>query len=279
MDKYVSNGQKAAKDGEKIRMLRRKEEAAHFDMLNLCYNPWGSEEEWRRKYVLYPGFETTENVLVLERNGEWAGGGTAWFREALLKSEKKIVVYCAGDLYVHPAHRGRGVYSAAMRGLNQLAQKKGSVLGFAFPAIYRLPAIALPRYGFVEVFRPMTHVFVVKPEKFFEFLISRAKKAYLPSKFNGIKLKLTVSFDTPKGKQVVTDTFQVEEGQISESEEQPDRGHVDLAIKTEISVLLKIVSSLYLGKGALIISLLAALLRGRVRLRFSTRFVRSFLGM
>ena len=272
------NKDKDAKQGERrIRTLKRGEETAHFDMLNLCYDPWGNKEEWRRRYILYPDFDIAENVVVVEKNGEWAGGGTAWFREALLKNNKEIMVYGAGDLYVHPDHRGIGLYSTAMRSLNQLAQKKGAVLGFAFPSIYRLPTVALPKYGFVEVFYPRTHVFVLNPEKFFHFLISRAKKAYLPEKFNGIKFKLTVSFDTPNGKRSITKTFQVEKGQISESKEVPNKKHVDLAVKTEIGVLLEIVCGFYLGKRALILSLLAALLRGRLRLRFSTRFIRSFL--
>lgn len=279
MDGNVFSREKEAKQGERIRTLKRGEETAHFDMLNLCYDPWGSKEEWRRKYVLHPNFDVTENVVIVEKNGEWAGGGTAWFREALLKNNKKTMVYCAGDLYVHPDHRGRGVYSTAMRSLNQLAQKKGSVLGFAFPSIYRVPEMALPKYGFVRVFYPMTHVFVLNPKKFFQFLISRAKKAYLPEKFNGIKFRLTVSFDTPNGKHAITETFQVEKGQISESKEAPDKEHVDLAIKTEIGVLLKIVCGFYLGKRTLILSLLTALLRGSVRLRFSRRFIRSFLGL
>jgi len=274
------NRGKEAKQGKRrVRTLKRGEGTAHFNMLNLCYEPWGSKEEWERRYILHPDFDVTKNVVIVEENGEWAGGGTAWFRKALLGNNKKIMVYGAGDLYVHPDHRGKGVYSTAMRSLNQLAQKKGAVLGFAFPSIYRLPAVALPKYGFVEVFHPRTHVFALNPNKFFHFLIFRAKKAYLPEKFNGIKFKLTVSFDTPNGKHAITETFQVEKGQISESKEASDKEHVDLAIKTEIGVFLEIVCDFYLGKRTLIISLLAALLRGRLRFRFSLRFIRSFLGL
>lgn len=279
MDGNIFNREKQAKHSVRIRTLKRGEETTHFDTLNLCFDPWGSKEEWRRRYVLHPNFDATENVLIVEENGEWAGGGTAWVRKALLRNNKKIMVYCAGDLYVHPDHRGRGVYSTAMRSLNQLAQKKKVVFGFAFPSIYRLPAMALPKYGFVKVFYPTTYVFVSNPKKFFQFLISRAKKAYLPEKFNGIKFKLTVSFDSPNGKRVITETFQVERGQISESKEASDKERVDLAIRTEIGVLLRIVCGFYFGKKALVFSLLTALLRGQMRLRFSRRFIRSFLGL
>ena len=274
------NRNEDAKHGERrIRTLKRGEETKHFNVLNLCYDPWGSKEEWRRRYVLHPDFDVTENVVIVEENGEWTGGGTAWFRKANLRNNKKVMVYGAGDLYVHPDHRGKGVYSTAMRGLNQLARKKGSVLGFAYPSIHRLPKVALPKYGFFEVLHPRTHVFVLNPKKFFDFLISRAKMAYLPEKFNGIKFKLTVSFDTPNGKHAITETFQVEKGRISESKEAPSKEHVDLTIKTEISVLLKIFSGFYLGKRTLVFFMLEALLRGRLRFRFSTRFIRSFLGL
>lgn len=271
--------EKESKQRERIRTLKRGEETAHFNMLNLCYDPWGSEEEWRRRYVLHPDFDVTENVVIVEKNGEWAGGGTAWFREALLKNNKKIVVYGAGDLYVHPDHRGRGIYSTAMRSLNQLAQKKGAVLGFAFPSIYRIPAIALPKYGFVEVFHPMTHVFVLNPEKFFQFLISRAKKAYFPEKFNGIKFKLTVSFSTPNGRREITEAFMLEKGRILELKGAQDKERIDLTVKTEIGVLLRIVGAFYLGKRSLISPLLAALLKRRLKFRFSLKFLRSFLGL
>ena len=279
MDGNTFNKEKEAKLGERIRTLRLREETAHFEMLNLCFDPWGSRQEWKRRYVLYPDFDVAENVIIVERNGEWAGGGTAWFRQALMKNNKKTMVYCAGDLYVHPDHRGRGVFSTAMLSLNQLAQRKGSALGFAFPPIYSLAAMSLPKYGFVGVFYPMTHVSVLKPKKFFRFLISRAKKAILPEKFNGIKFRLIVSFDTPNGKHVITETFQVERGQISECKDASAKEHVDLAVKTEIGVLLKIVCGFYFGKRVLILSLLSALLRGHVRFRFSTRFIRSFLGL
>lgn len=279
MDRKTLNREKEAKPGVRIRTLRRGEETAHFNMLNLCFDPWGGQEEWKRKYVLYPDFNAAENVVVVEKNGEWAGGGTAWFRQALMKNNKKTMVYCAADLYVHPYYRGRGVYSIAMRSLNQLAQRKEAVLGFVFPSIYRLPAMALPKYGFVEVFHPMTHVFVLHPEKFFKFLMSRAKVAYLPERFNGIKFELTVSFDTPTGKHVITEKFQVENGQLSESKKVPHKEHIDLAVRTEIGVLLKIVSGFYLGKKALILSLLAALVKGRLRFHVSTRFIRLFLGL
>ena len=268
------------KEGENIRTLRQGEETDHFNMLNLCYGPWGSEEEWRRRYALHPDFDATENVVIVEENGEWAGGGTAWFREALLKSNKKIMVYGAGDLYVHPDHRGKGIYSTAMRSLNHLAKKKGVVLGFAYPSIYRLPSMALPKYGFVEVFYPMTHVLVLNPEKFFQFLISRARKAFLSEKFNGLKFKLTVSFDTPKGRYEVTDDFQVEKGQIHESKDAQEKGRMDLTVKAEVGVLLRLVSGFYLEKRrSLLLFVLAALLKRRLKFRFSLRFLKLFLGL
>lgn len=266
------------KSAEKVRTLRPGEETAHFDMLNLCYGPWGAEDEWRRRYVLHPDFSITENVVIVEENDQWAGGGTGWFRRALLKNHP-IMVYGAGDLYVHPDHRGRGIYSTAMRSLNQLAQKKGAVLGFAYPSIYRLPAMALPKYGFVETFYPTTHVLVLNPEKFFKFLVSRARKAFFSEKFNGLKLQLTVSFNTPTGKRRISERFLVENEQIRELQAAEEKGKMDLTAETEASVLLRLVSSFYLGKRGLLLFVISNLFRRRLKIRFSMRFLKIFLGL
>lgn len=279
MNRENSKDKKKIDGKETFRTLRRGEEAPHLNMLNLCYEPWGSEDEWRRRYVLHPDFDITENVVIVEENGEWAGGGTAWLREALLKNDKKITIYGAGDLYVHPDHRGKGIYSTAMRGLNQLAKEKGAILGFAYPSIYRLPAMALPKYGFVEIFYPTTHVRVLNPEKFFQFLISRAKKAFYSEKFNGIKLKITVTFDTPSGKREITEKFRLESGQIHELGEGQEKERMDLAVKTDVGVLLRMVSGFYLGKRTLVFLVLSNLLKRRLKVRFSIRVIKLFLGL
>lgn len=263
---------------ERIRTLKHGEETAHFNMLNLTYDPWGSEEEWKRRYRLHPDFDITENVVIVEKNGQWAGGGTAWFREALLKNNKKIPVYAAGSLYVHPDFRGKGVYSTAMRSLNQLAQKKGAALGFTFPAIYRIVAVALPKYGFVPIFYPTTNVLVLNPDKFFQFLISRAQKTYFPENLNGIKFRLTVSFNTAQDRREISGTFRIENGQIYESRESQDKGHVDLTVKTEIGTLMQIISAFYIGRRALLFRLFSASVMRRLKIRFSMKLFRAFLG-
>jgi len=270
---------KKMKRTETTRTLRKNEGPAHFDMLNLCYAPWGSLEEWTRRYVHHPDFDITENVVVVEESDKWAGGGTGWFREALLKNNKSVRVYGAGDLYVHPDHRGKGIYSTAMKSLNQRAKEKGAALGFAYPSTYRLPAMALPKYGFIEVFYPTTQVLVLNPEKFFKFLTSRAMKAFLPERFNGLRLKLTVSFSTPKGRHEITGRFRVENGQVEELQMTGEKERMDLAIKTEAGILLRLVSDYYLRKRRLLILVLKSLFRRRLSVRFSMKFLKSFLGL
>jgi GNAT superfamily N-acetyltransferase len=265
--------------GENVRALKHGEETAHFNVLNLSFDPWGTEEEWKRRYLLHPDFDVSENVVIVEENGEWAGGGTAWFREALLRSNKTIRVYGAGDLYVHPDHRGKGVYSTAMRSLNQLAQKKGVTLGFAYPAIYRVPSLALPKYGFATILHPMTHVFVLNPEKFFNFLVSRAKKAYFPEKFNGMMFKLRVFFKTPDDTREITRLFRIEKGQLLELNGAQTEGRADLTVKAEVGTLMQTISAFYLRKRALISTVFPSLLKRRLGVRFSVRFLRAFLGL
>jgi GNAT superfamily N-acetyltransferase len=245
-------------------------------MLNICYDPWGTKEEWRMRYVVHPDFDVSENVLVVEQGGQWAGGGAAWFRELILKNNNRIKVYSAGDLYVHPDHRGRGVYSAAMQGLNRLAAERGAILGFAFPSVYRLPATALPRYGFVEVFYPSTYVLVLNPRRFFEFLVARAKTALVPERFDGITFKLTVRFNTSKGQSEITGLFKIEAGKIDELTEGRAVKSVDLTVKVEAGVLLRIMSSFYLRK-KLILLIAANWMKGSLKVRPSLRLVRTLL--
>ena len=64
-----------------IRTLRRGEEKEHLRLLNLCYGYWGDEALWRRRYN-QPGFDPYSNVIVVEEDGKWVGGGTMWFRRA-----------------------------------------------------------------------------------------------------------------------------------------------------------------------------------------------------
>jgi len=277
LNKHLPN-EKEKINAQVIRKLRKGEEKEHFEMLNLCFSPWGSEKEWKRLYVRYPGFDVTKNVIIVEESGEWAGGGTAWFREAFLKNGDQIKVYEAGDLYVHQNHRGKGIYSTAMRTLNELARKRGAVLGFAFPSIYRIPRIALPKYGFVEVFSPITKVLVLNPESFFQFLFDRVERGYLPARFDSIKFTLTLSFQHLKGKYTVSKTFEVNKGVIQESTNLSSMKNVDLKIETDAYVLLRVSSSLYLGKRTLLHALITALLLRRLKFRFSFRFLRMLLG-
>jgi hypothetical protein len=139
--------------------------------------------------------------------------------------------------------------------------------------------MALPKYGFVEVFYPTTQVLVLNPEKFFEFLISRAKKAFFPEKFNRLRFKLTVSFNTPKGRREITGRFQVENGQVQELQATSEKEHMDFAVKTEAGVLLRLVGGYYLGKRRLLIFVLTNLIRRRLRVRLSMKFLKSFLGV
>lgn len=248
-------------------------------MLNLCFEPWGKIEEWKRVYVNFPGFDLTKNVLIVEENGKWVGGGTAWLREAVLKNGKKLLVYLAGDLYVHPDHRGKGIYSIAMKNLNKMASQRGAVLGFAFPSIYRVPTIALPKYGFVGIKYPVTKVHVLNFERFIDFLLLRLTKAYLPKIFDSLKIKLTISFDSLEDKCEANRFFELRGGQFNKITEQTEAiKDFDLMIKTNLSILLKIVSSFYLSKKKFLSVSLIAILRRELKVRFSKKMLKALLG-
>lgn len=260
------------------RTLRKGEENKHFEMLNLCFNPWGSKEEWKKRYTYFPNFDLSKNVVVIEDNGEWAGGGTAWFRDATLKNNKKIMIYGAGDLYVHPNHRRKGIYSTAMQSLNDIARKRGAALGFAFPSIYGLAAIALPKYGFFDVLRPMTKILILNPEKFLQYFISNAQAAMLPPKFNGINIRMIVFFDCYNRKYTANMMFEVKEGRLIHVIDTTTDISSDLTIKADIALLLRILSLFYLRKRVLLAVLLIAWLRRRLKFRISLRFLKLWLG-
>lgn len=257
----------------KVRTLNDGEEKKHLDMLNLAYDKWGNEEDWRKKYV-QPGFSARDNTLVVEESGEWAGGGTAWFREAVLKNDKRLKVYTAGDLYVLPNYRGKGIYSTAMKDLNKMASERGAALAFAFPSIYRVPSLALQKYGFVSVIYPKTYVYTLKPEKFLLYVISEVGKMYFPARFDGMTIKLTVRFDSPQGKRSLSKTFRVEGGTLSETTE-PEK--IDLRVTMSVGTLLRISSMFYLRKRGLFLTVLAALLRRNLGIRFSLSFLKAII--
>ncbi len=258
-----------------VRTLREGEEEKHLEMLNIAFDGWGSEEEWRKKYV-QPEFDPEESVLVVEERGKWAGGGTAWFRDAFLRSGRRIRVYMAGDLYVNPGFRGKGIYSTAMESLNKMASAKGAVLAFAFPSIYRLPSIALPKYGFADVEYPKTRLLVLNPEKFLRYILSNIKEAYLPSVFEGMTVKLTVNFDSTQGRRCVAKTLRIEKGTVSESSETTK---IDLRVTMNAHILLRISSGFYLRKRLPFTLLILAILRRQLGVRFSAKFLRTFLGV
>ncbi len=263
----------------RVRSLRVGEEKKHFEMLNLCFDSWGDWEEWRRRYE-QPDFNLNENVVVVEENNEWMGGGTAWFRDAFVQRDKKTKVYIAGDGYVHPNHRGKGVYSSIMQSLNELARKKGASLGFGFISNYETPFIALPKYGFVDVFYPATKILVLNPDRFMVFLTAQMKEISLPKKFEDLKLKLTISFNVLKKKQEVSKVFEIKNGRLHEVKgDIKNVRNVDLSMKTDIGMLLKIFRYLHFRKKTLFLIAFANFLIGRFRIRCSIRFVKMALGL
>jgi len=266
------------KEERKVRYLRVGEEKKHLEALNSCFNPWGDESEWKRKYTEFPRFNFTKNVIIVEESGEWAGGGTAWFREASLSNNKKLTVYEAGDLYVLPTFRGKGIYSTAMRSLNEMARKRGAALGFAFPNIYHIAATALPKYGFADVFYPITKILLLKPERFFNYFLSRLEEFVFPPKFDDLKIKLIVSFDE-KHDHPVSMMFGVEKGRLKELTSTTEGEKIDLVIKADMGLLTKAFSLFYRRKKILYLHLFFALLCRRLGVRFSLRFLKTFLGI
>ena len=262
----------------KVRNLRRGEEKKHFEILNLCFPSWGSKEKWRKKYS-QEGFDATKDVLIVEENGEWIGGVAVWFREVFLKEGRKAKVYIAGDGYVHPSHRGKGVYSTFMRRSIEVGRKRGASFGFGFISIYSVPFTALPKYGFVDIFYPMTRIFVLNAENFLKYMMKKVQNISVPRKYDGMKLKLIISSDSAKGKFTVSKIFYVRQGKLWEltSKYYMNNGKIDLQISTNIQMLLEIFENFHLRKKILYPTVFIAFIKRRLKLRFSIKFLKSIL--
>lgn len=259
----------------RVRNLRLGEEKKHYDLLNLCFKPWGSERKWRRLYFQH-GFDITKNVLVVEEAGEWIGGVTGWFRAAFLKESIKTKVCIAGDGYVHPNHLGKGVYSTYMRSFSDFARKEGASLGIGFISIYGVPHIALPKYGFVDVFHPRTKVLVLNPEKFLQYVIAKVEDVDFPARFEGIRIKLTISLNSIKGKFSGSRVFQLRNRKLCQINDVIDE-KIDLEVSTDICMLFDILRCFIFSRRTLFPLVLLNCLKRRLRLRFSLELLKRIL--
>ena len=261
----------------KFRNLRRDEEKKHFDMLNFCFNPWGSEEKWRSKYC-QEGFDISENVTVVEENGEWIGGCTAWFRDAFLKRNRKVKVQLSGDGYTLPHHTGKGVYATCVQSTRDPACKNGACAGFGFVTLYGGPFVSLLKLGYVDLFHPTTKILVLNPEKFFQYICLQAEYVHLPEKFEGIMLRMFVSIKYLKGTVRLCRVFQIKDRKLWELAGITDK-KTDLQISTDIETLFKFFRYFHFRRKIAFLVLLVAFLRGRFRVRFSLKFLKTILGL
>jgi len=261
----------------KVRNLRSGEEKKHLEMLNLCYEFWGNEERYKRFY------SKEAHALIAEEEGDWIGGVTAWFLRAFLKQESEMNVFISGDVYVHPDHRGRGVYGTLRRNVDRLAQERGASLGLAFTSIYNIPFSALQKYGFIEVFQPKTRILVLDPGGYFDFLVGQLKNVVLPQNMEGITVELTASVKSVNGTYKVSRVFNVENRKLRKSNASDvalNTGQrIDLRISADVETLAKTLQRFHLRERFRLLLLLADIIRGRVRLRFSARLLKVLLGL
>jgi len=247
-----------AENKRKVRLITQEEVLRHLEMLNRAYSHWGSQQDWENKYI-QPGFKTTENIIVVEENGEWVGGGTAWYRDAVI-GKKRVRIYMPGDLFTLPEYSGKGVYSTSMRGLNKMAQENKAVLGITFPAVGGLPYRALPKYGFYDVFHPHTKIKLLRPEKLLPLL--EQEKIGILSKFEGKHIRLI----TPD----CQISFVVKDSALKrvDRETKPD-----ITIKADFNTLFGLFVSYRGGRQKFLKSAVGAVLGGRLWVKTSMRNV------
>ncbi|MBI2868945.1 MAG: GNAT family N-acetyltransferase [Chloroflexi bacterium] len=215
----------------------------HLGMLNLSFDPWGTPVEWRYKY-LRPGFDAGA-MLVVKEDGNWVGGATLWPASVLVNGQK-VKAFVPGDLYTHPDHTGKGVYSAAMKCANQRARQDGAALGIAFVSRHELPFVALPGYGYRPVFSPETRIKILNPEKIITVLEN--KRINLLGMFENKKIKMTV------GKKDFV--FVVKDSRLRPTGD----NEADTTVKADWQTLFGLFFGLSRGKPALILTVLRMVL-------------------
>ncbi len=243
------------KSDRRVRNIAEIEAEKHLAMLNKCFAPWGNRQEWENKYKRE--HDITKNIFVVEEEGKWIGGGSALWRRVLI-SEKEVRAYIPSDLYTLPEHTGKGVYSTAMKALNDYATNENTALGIAFISLRETPYKALPKYGFTDVFYYDTYIKILKPESFIH-LIDRENIRFL-EKLGKIYLNIITDAENV--------LLKIENGIIHKTDEAVE---VDIVIKSDFNTLFSLYSSTFKGKVRLVIETTLALLRRKLSVRTSLR--------
>jgi len=245
-----------------VRYLRPGEEGKHLAMLNLCFGRWGDARKWRRRYI-QPGFDITKHVLVVEEDGEWAGGVTIWPRTVKLKNGRKVIAYIPGGGYVHPKHRGKGIYSTFMKRSLAISRDRGASFAIAFVFIYGVPPIALPKYGFIDAFHVKSRLLVLKPGRLLEHMLRLLEMVYIPIRSVSAIIEVELSYGPVKRRGL----FRIVEQRLVRMSNMRYKANVDLTIKMDVYVLLKLHELIRLNKKRALIDVIGAVITGRLKIR------------
>jgi len=252
----------------KVRNLREEEQGQHLSILNLCFDPWGNEEAWERKYK-QPGVNVTKNILVVEEDGKWIGGLSLWVRDILITG-KRAKVYLGGDVYCHPDHVGKGVYSAATKAYRKMVvADRDAALSLTFVSKQELPFGALQRHGYCPILYPATKIKLLKPERLANLLDGRELK--MLERLQGANIRIA----TKSGDLL----FVVKDGHLRRVA-QTER--VDIVVRSDLQSLFRVYGRSMEGKRALVGSAMVMILTGRLSVRVAfrsiPRLIRGILG-
>jgi len=248
-----------------IRTLRPGEEMRHLELLNKCFGWWGGVDRWNRKYK-EPGFDITRNVFVVEINGEWAGGRTLWFREAVLKNGARVLVSIAGDAYVLPEHRGKGIYSTLVRAFKKISKERGAVFNISFNAPLSVPGKALPKYGFVPLFVPSA-ILILNPSRYLNVTLNALEGSLIGREFEGLRLRIMVySRDGVK----ISRSFLVKGGSLKSTREEPP---YNVCVICSLEAFFRIYEFMVTKNRRLLALLIGDLLLGRLKVRLDMRAI------
>lgn len=130
--------------------MLESDEQALTQLLKTGFTLFKNEDYWVWKYKLNPNFDSS--LVIIAENGEKIVGCNHWLaRELKVSNQFRIKAALAGDLLVHPDHRGCGLAAELLRTMrsSQIVKEKGLVLTYMFAPLKLNNRLYEPVAGYI----------------------------------------------------------------------------------------------------------------------------------
>lgn len=160
----MSSPKQVLSDNIIVRHYKNGDEAKIVDLLNLCYGEWGEVAKWQGLFPRYPTFNKND-VFILESNGEIIGHRSSRFRHLITPDNRSIFTAQFADTAVHPKYRRFGLYTR-LHGLTLHAVRaKGACLIFTTNLRGSTTYNHNKKTGFIELGRAPAYAKIINPDK------------------------------------------------------------------------------------------------------------------